>query len=119
MDFSNELWQLSELILENASLQSIGPKIPNWSISIDPVFEKCFFLWSQFQNSPNFINGFSNKQVREKMNKLSKWTKLAYGLGHVHNDIAATICFSFSLLYMQVCGTVQPSVVTDRQSNSY
>lgn len=36
------------------------------------------------------------------MNKLSKWTKLAYGLGHVHNDIAATICFSFSLLYMQV-----------------
>ena len=35
------------------------------------------------------------------MNKLSKWTKLAYGLGHVHNDIAATICFSFSLLYMQ------------------
>ena len=37
------------------------------------------------------------------MNKLSKWTKLAYGLGHVHNDIAATICFSFSLLYMQAC----------------
>ena len=32
---------------------------------------------------------------------LSFLTKLAYGVGHVHNDIAATICFSFSLLYMQ------------------
>jgi Na+/melibiose symporter-like transporter len=38
---------------------------------------------------------------REKMIKLKILNKLAYGVGHVHNDIAATIMFSFSLLYMQ------------------
>ena len=36
------------------------------------------------------------------MVKLKFANKLAYGVGHVHNDIAATIMFSFSLLYMQV-----------------
>ena len=36
------------------------------------------------------------------MIKLKALNKLAYGVGHVHNDIAATIMFSFSLLYMQV-----------------
>jgi len=41
------------------------------------------------------------KKKGEKMVKLKFANKLAYGVGHVHNDIAATIMFSFSLLYMQ------------------
>ena len=68
VDFSNELLKLSVLIWENKCLIEmhwyIGPKIPNWPISIDPVFEKCFSFGPNFRTL-NFINGFSNKQVRE------------------------------------------------------
>ena len=90
----------------------IGTKIPDWSISILFCFRKVF------SSGPNFGGQLQKKVFRttffvgpfqiENMNKLSKWTKLAYGLGHVHNDIAATICFSFSLLYMQVSNFSRP-----------
>ena len=41
-------------------------------------------------------------QPEEDKVKLPFYHKLAYGLGHVYNDLCAAVWFSYMLIYLQV-----------------